>query len=61
MAERVSITFGLYLTGGVPDGVPLWRDPPNASASPTSKPSAPKSPASESDAEPTPTATKDRG
>ena len=28
MAERVSITFGLYLTGGVPDGVPLWREPP---------------------------------
>ena len=28
MADRVSITFGPYLTGGVPDGAPLWREPP---------------------------------
>ena len=23
-----SITFSAYLTGGVPDGAPLWREPP---------------------------------
>ena len=27
MADRISVTFGAYLTGGVPDGVPLWREP----------------------------------
>ena len=28
MASGPSITFSAYLTGGVPDGAPLWRDPP---------------------------------
>ena len=27
MADRPTITFSAYLTGGVAAGAPLWRDP----------------------------------
>ena len=35
--RRPSITFSAYLTGGVPDGAPLWREPPTE---PTAPPAA---------------------
>ena len=56
MADRLSITFGAYLTGGVPDGMPLWREPP---VKPDTLSPVPEGTGTEAEPDPSPAPAKD--